>query len=74
MPFDCKGKNANERLPGLHNGMHALAIVVGDISYYPPVQMHLWVQDTLIEKIQEACATKSSMALSVAHKRRSDER
>ena len=49
--FKYKGKvvNVHDLLPGIHKYMHDLAMVVGILSNYPPIHMHMRVQDALLE-------------------------
>jgi hypothetical protein len=47
--------------------MHDLILVLVATSSQTPIYMHLWVQNALLEKIQEARTTKSSMGLSFVH-------
>ncbi len=66
MAFQCRGKDADEYLFDHYNDIHTPILVVRGLSYYPSIQMHLWVPDTPRAILQKARAAKTCMVLSAA--------
>jgi hypothetical protein len=49
MAFECKRKDANDRLHAIHNAKHNHSMGVDVLSYYSSIRMHMWVRDALHE-------------------------